>query len=165
MPFFSTLLLDPTQLDAPVFWYQTSNSGRRRMDWQAHAMVQMVEVFACQILNYYSHMDGISILLHAAWLFSQDVQRVNARIFSNIWFIVKEHPPGQVFPQVLVQMSSTVFEMFLVRHALTIPWKHWLLPGVQVSISLISLFSSDSNYQDENMNFPNWEYRIRGKEY
>lgn len=56
-------------------------------------MVQLVEVFTRQILNDDPDITGIPDLVLAARVFTQELDRVKAKKYSNVWFSTNIHPP------------------------------------------------------------------------
>lgn len=53
--------------------------GQKEPDWEANAMVQLVEVFGCQVSNDDLDITGTSEFVRAARLFNQVVKRVNVK--------------------------------------------------------------------------------------
>lgn len=89
-------------------------------------MVKLVEVFSSQFLNDYSDSTGKTELLQAARFFSQEVERVNNKKYSNVWPIPKGYIPGQAFSQELVQLFLVTFQdNALVGQALVVPLSRW----------------------------------------
>lgn len=58
--------------------------GDKELYFKASDIVQLAEVFACEILNNDSEITGAPELVQKALLFPQDPKMVNAKKYSNV---------------------------------------------------------------------------------
>lgn len=91
-----------------------------------HGLLQLVEVFARQLLNEDSDITATPAVNSAATTFLNSVEAIRARKFVNTW----ETPPGlhpiQLFPPHILQCLSTFYGDYSLSHHLKfIPYNLW----------------------------------------
>lgn len=60
------------------------HSRNKEPNCNAHSVVKLVEIFARQVLNDYFNVTGTLEIVQPSHLFSEKVERVNAKKYSDV---------------------------------------------------------------------------------